>query len=38
MVKPETNVRPRGCQILIDDIALKKGTYLNAAAIGFWQD
>lgn len=34
-VTPETNVRPTGSQILQNAIALQKGTYLNAAAIGF---
>jgi molybdopterin molybdotransferase len=34
-VIPETNVRPLGSQILQNDIALEKGTFLNAAAIGF---
>ena len=32
---PETNVRPLGAQIMKDDIALEKGTFLNPAAIGF---
>ncbi|HWR94592.1 MAG TPA: molybdopterin molybdotransferase MoeA, partial [Flavobacterium sp.] len=31
----ETNVRPIGEQILKNDLALSKGTVLNAAAIGF---
>ncbi len=34
-VKPETNVRPVGEQISAGDLALEKGTVLNAAAIGF---
>jgi molybdopterin molybdotransferase len=34
-VLPETNVRPLGSQINQNDVALKKGTFLNAAAIGF---
>lgn len=34
-VKPETNVRPIGEQISEGELALKKGTLLNAAAIGF---
>lgn len=34
-VKPETNVRPKGGQIAAGQIALQKGTVLNAAAIGF---
>jgi len=34
-VKPETNVRPEGEQISVGDLALEKGTLLNAAAIGF---
>lgn len=34
-VKAETNVRPIGAQINKNDIALEKGTYLYAAAIGF---
>lgn len=34
-VKPETNVRPIGEQIKVGDVALEKGTVLNAAAIGF---
>jgi molybdopterin molybdotransferase len=35
LVKPETNVRPIGEQISAGDLALEKGTLLNAAAIGF---
>jgi molybdopterin molybdotransferase len=35
LVAPETNVRPIGEQILAGDLALEKGTLLNAAAIGF---
>lgn len=35
MVKPETNVRPVGEQIKVGELALEKGTLLNAAAIGF---
>jgi molybdopterin molybdotransferase len=35
LVKPETNVRPIGEQISAGDLALEKGTILNAAAIGF---
>lgn len=35
IVKPETNVRPLGEQIKINELALEKGTLLNAAAIGF---
>lgn len=35
MVKPETNVRPVGEQIKFGELALEKGTLLNAAAIGF---
>jgi molybdopterin molybdotransferase len=34
-VSPETNVRPLGSQIKQNDVALEKGTILNAAAIGF---
>ena len=34
-VKPETNVRPVGAQIAVGELALEKGTLLNAAAIGF---
>ncbi|MBP6551251.1 MAG: molybdopterin molybdotransferase MoeA [Flavobacterium sp.] len=34
-VKPETNVRPVGEQISVGELALEKGTLLNAAAIGF---
>jgi molybdopterin molybdotransferase len=34
-VKPETNVRPMGSQISNKEVALQKGTFLNAAAIGF---
>lgn len=35
LVKPETNIRPIGEQISAGDLALQKGTVLNAAAIGF---
>ena len=35
LVEPETNVRPIGEQISEGDLALEKGTLLNAAAIGF---
>jgi len=35
LVLPETNVRPIGEQISAGDLALQKGTMLNAAAIGF---
>lgn len=35
IVLPETNIRPLGSQIVQNQIALKKGTFLNAAAIGF---
>ena len=34
-VQPETNVRPIGEQISAGDLAIEKGTVLNAAAIGF---
>ena len=34
-IKPETNVRQLGAQITKDAVALKKGTFLNPAAIGF---
>lgn len=34
-IQPQTNVRPIGEQISIGELALKKGTFLNAAAIGF---
>jgi len=34
-VKAETNVRPVGEQISVGELALEKGTLLNAAAIGF---
>jgi len=34
-ILPETNVRPKSAQISINDQALQKGTFLNAAAIGF---
>lgn len=34
-VKPETNIRPIGEQISVGELALEKGTLLNAAAIGF---
>ncbi|QKJ62730.1 gephyrin-like molybdotransferase Glp [Flavobacterium sp. M31R6] len=35
LAEPETNVRPIGEQISEGDLALEKGTLLNAAAIGF---
>ncbi|AOW09398.1 molybdopterin molybdotransferase MoeA [Flavobacterium gilvum] len=35
LVSPDTNVRPIGEQISKGDLALEKGTLLNAAAIGF---
>jgi molybdopterin molybdotransferase len=35
LIEPETNVRPIGEQISAGDLALQKGTLLNAAAIGF---
>lgn len=35
LVLPETNVRPIGEQISAGDLALEKGTLLNAASIGF---
>jgi molybdopterin molybdotransferase len=35
LVESETNVRPIGEQISAGDLALEKGTLLNAAAIGF---
>jgi molybdopterin molybdotransferase len=35
LVVAETNVRPIGEQISAEDLALEKGTLLNAAAIGF---
>ena len=35
IIKPETNVRQLGSQIEKGTIALGKGTFLNAAAIGF---
>jgi molybdopterin molybdotransferase len=35
LVQPETNVRPIGEQISAGDLALQKGTVLNAGAIGF---
>ncbi|WP_348798421.1 molybdopterin molybdotransferase MoeA [Flavobacterium adhaerens] len=35
LVPPNTNVRPIGEQISTGDLALEKGTILNAAAIGF---
>src|SRR6187402_3292259 len=35
LVEPETNVRPIGEQISAGDLALEKGTLLNAASIGF---
>ena len=34
-VKPNTNIRPIGEQIKTDELALPRGTLLNAAAIGF---
>ena len=34
-VLPQTNIRPLGSQIQVNQIALEKGTFLNAAAIGF---
>lgn len=34
-LNPETNVRQKGAQISTNDIALRKGTFLNTAAIGF---
>lgn len=34
-MKPETNVRQLGAQLMKDDVALEKGSLLNAAAIGF---
>lgn len=34
-VQPETNIRPIGEQISVGELALEKGTLLNAAAIGF---
>jgi molybdopterin molybdotransferase len=34
-VQPETNVRPKGSQISNNEVALQKGTFINAAAIGF---
>src|SRR6187402_59756 len=34
-IATETNVRPKSAQISTNDIALEKGTFLNAAAIGF---
>ncbi|WP_293893744.1 molybdopterin molybdotransferase MoeA [Flavobacterium sp.] len=34
-IKPETNVRQLGAQIMKGDVALEKGTFLNPAAIGF---
>ena len=34
-VESETNVRPVGEQISVGNLALEKGTWLNAAAIGF---
>jgi molybdopterin molybdotransferase len=34
-VLPNTNIRPIGEQIAIGELALEKGTLLNAAAIGF---
>lgn len=34
-MKPETNVRQLGAQIMKDDVALEEGTFLNPAAIGF---
>ena len=35
IIKPETNVRQLGAQIIKDAIALVKDSYLNPAAIGF---
>ena len=35
LAEPETNVRPIGEQISKGDLALEKGTLLNAASIGF---
>lgn len=34
-IKAETNVRRLGSQILKNEVALEKGSFLNAAAIGF---
>jgi molybdopterin molybdotransferase len=34
-MKPETNIRQLGTQIMKDNIALEEGTFLNPAAIGF---
>lgn len=34
-IKPETNIRQLGAQIIKDAIAIEKGTVLNPAAIGF---
>jgi molybdopterin molybdotransferase len=34
-IKPETNVRQLGAQIVKDAVALEKGTFMNPAAIGF---
>lgn len=34
-VKPDTNIRPLGEQVLKGDVALKKGTKLNSAAIAY---
>ncbi|MGC4041532.1 MAG: molybdopterin molybdotransferase MoeA [Flavobacterium sp.] len=34
-LSPETNIRQMGAQIMKGSIALEKGTYLNAAAIGY---
>ena len=34
-VQQETNVRSKGSQISDNEVALQKGTFLNAAAIGF---
>jgi molybdopterin molybdotransferase len=34
-IKPETNVRQLGSQIIKDEVALLEGSFLNPAAIGF---
>lgn len=34
-IKPDTNIRPLGEQVREDDLALKKGTKLSAAAIAY---
>lgn len=34
-MKPETNIRQLGAQLMKDDVALEQGTLINAAAIGF---